>query len=165
MTESKIRNLEQIIDQVEKWRSIGQTIVFTNGCFDLVHLGHINYLEAARQLGDRLIIGLNTDQSIRQIKGSERPIVAQYARARLLAALQFVDAVILFNELTPINLIEAIRPDILVKGEDYTIDKIVGADFVLQNGGTVRTIPLIEGCSTTALIEMIQCKSKRKYDH
>ncbi|CAF2601773.1 unnamed protein product [Rotaria sp. Silwood2] len=155
-TESKILALEQIIQLAEEWRSKGQSIVFTNGCFDLVHLGHIDYLEKARQLGDKLIVGLNTDKSIRQIKGPGRPIVNEYARARLLAALQFVDVVTLFKESTPLDIIKALQPNVLVKGGDYTTDTIVGADFVLHNGGSVRNIPFIEGYSTTNLIETIQ---------
>ena len=142
----------------EKWHQEGLRIVFTNGCFDIVHLGHIDYLEKARQLGDKLIVALNTDQSINQLKGSQRPLVNEYARARLIAALQFVDIVTLFDQSTPILLIKSIRPNILVKGGDYTIENIVGADFVIENGGDVQTIPIIEGYSTTTLIENIQKK-------
>ncbi|CAF3519835.1 unnamed protein product [Rotaria sp. Silwood1] len=155
-TESKILTLEQVIQLAEELHFKEQSIVFTNGCFDLIHLGHIDYLEKAHQLGDKLIVGLNTDESIHKIKGPGRPIVKEYARARLIAALQFVDVVTLFNELTPLALIEAVRPNVLVKGGDYTIDTIVGADIVLHNGGSVKNIPLIEGYSTTHLIEMIQ---------
>ncbi|MFD2570017.1 D-glycero-beta-D-manno-heptose 1-phosphate adenylyltransferase [Spirosoma soli] len=156
MTESKILTRDQVISQANQWRAEGQQLVFTNGCFDIVHLGHIDYLEKARNLGDRLILGLNTDASVSCIKGPLRPVVNEYARARLMAALEFVDAVTLFSEPTPIELIEAVRPDILVKGNDYTIDTIVGADLVMGRGGRVETISLVPGYSTTALIERIK---------
>jgi rfaE bifunctional protein nucleotidyltransferase chain/domain len=156
MTEAKILTREQAIQQADQWRAAGQQIVFTNGCFDIVHLGHIDYLEKAHNLGHRLILGLNTDESVSCIKGPLRPVVNEYARARLMAALQFVDAVTLFGEPTPLELIEAIRPDILVKGDDYTVATIVGAEFVLSRGGRVETIALVPGYSTTKLIERIK---------
>ncbi|GAB3020282.1 D-glycero-beta-D-manno-heptose 1-phosphate adenylyltransferase [Spirosoma pulveris] len=156
MTESKILTREQAVQQAEKWRAEGQQIVFTNGCFDIVHLGHIDYLEKARQLGDRLILGLNTDASVSCIKGPLRPVVNEYARARLMAALEFVDAVTLFGEPTPLELIETVQPDVLVKGDDYTVSTIVGADFVLARGGRVETVALVPGYSTTKLIERIK---------
>ncbi len=154
-TESKILSRADAIQQAERWHTEGKRIVFTNGCFDIVHLGHIDYLEKARALGDKLILGLNTDASVSCIKGPLRPVVNEYARARLMAALSFVDSVTLFGEPTPLELIEALRPDILVKGNDYTVTNIVGADFVLSHGGNVETIALVEGYSTTALIERI----------
>jgi D-glycero-beta-D-manno-heptose 1-phosphate adenylyltransferase len=154
--ESKIISREQGAALVEEWHAQGQQVVFTNGCFDLVHLGHIDYLEKARNLGDRMVLGLNTDASVNRLKGPQRPVVNEYARARLMASLQFVDAVILFDEPTPLELIQSIRPDILVKGDDYTVDTIVGADFVLNNGGAVKTISLVKGYSTTSLIEKIK---------
>ena len=156
MTSEKIKSLSQAIEQVQTWQQSGQKIVFTNGCFDIVHLGHIDYLEKARQLGDKLVLGLNSDASVSRIKGPLRPVVNEYSRARLMAALSFVDTVILFDEPTPLQLIEAIKPDILVKGDDYSIETIVGADFVLANGGDVKTIALVEGYSTTKLIEKIK---------
>ena len=156
MTESKILSRQQAVEQADRWRADGQSIVFTNGCFDIVHLGHIDYLERARALGQRLILGLNTDASVSCIKGPLRPVVNEYARARLIAALEFVDAVTLFGEPTPLELIEAIRPDVLVKGDDYTIATIVGADFVLARGGRVETVTLVPGYSTTKLIERIK---------
>lgn len=156
MTESKILTREQAIQQAEQWRSEGQQLVFTNGCFDIVHLGHIDYLEKARQFGDRLILGLNTDTSVSCIKGPLRPVVNEYARARLMAALEFVDAVTLFGEPTPLELIQALQPDVLVKGNDYSVATIVGADFVLGRGGRVETIALVPGYSTTSLIERIK---------
>lgn len=156
MTESKILSREQAIEQADQWKADGQRLVFTNGCFDIVHLGHIDYLEKARALGDRLMLGLNTDASVSCLKGPLRPVVNEYARARLMAALAFVDAVTLFGEPTPLELIEAIRPDVLVKGDDYTVATIVGADFVLGRGGRVKTVALVPGYSTTKLIERIK---------
>ena len=156
MTESKILTREQAVAQAGQWRAEGQQVVFTNGCFDIVHLGHIDYLEKARNLGNRLILGLNTDASVSCIKGPLRPVVNEYARARLMAALEFVDMVTLFGEPTPLELIEAIRPDVLVKGNDYSVATIVGADFVLNRGGRVETIALVPGYSTTMLIERIK---------
>ena len=155
-TETKILRLPEAVEQVADWQRAQQKVVFTNGCFDLVHLGHIDYLEKARALGDRLVLGLNTDASVSRLKGPSRPIVDEYARCRLMAALSFVDTVILFDEPTPQALIEALKPDILVKGDDYSVETIVGADFVLKNGGTVETVALVEGYSTTALIERIR---------
>lgn len=156
MTESKILTRAQAVEQADAWRAAGEAIVFTNGCFDIVHLGHIDYLEKARNLGQRMILGLNTDASVSRIKGPLRPVVNEYARARLMAALAFVDAVTLFDEPTPLTLIEAVRPDILVKGDDYSISSIVGADFVLGNGGRVDTVALVPGYSTTSLIARIK---------
>ncbi|HLL95308.1 MAG TPA: D-glycero-beta-D-manno-heptose 1-phosphate adenylyltransferase [Spirosoma sp.] len=156
MTESKILTREAAIRQASQWRAEGQQIVFTNGCFDIVHLGHIDYLEKARALGQRLMLGLNTDASVSGIKGPLRPVVNEYARARLMASLEFVDAVTLFGEPTPLELIEALQPDVLVKGDDYTVDTIVGAAFVLARGGRVETVALVPGYSTSKLIERIK---------
>ncbi|WP_420153420.1 D-glycero-beta-D-manno-heptose 1-phosphate adenylyltransferase [Siphonobacter sp.] len=155
-TASKIKTLAEAIPQLVEWKTSGQRIVFTNGCFDIVHLGHVDYLEKARNLGDRLVLGLNTDASVSRIKGPLRPVVNEYARARLMASLAFVDTVILFDEPTPKELIESINPDILVKGDDYSVETIVGSDFVLGNGGEVKTVPLVQGFSTSALIEKIK---------
>lgn len=155
-TENKILRVDEATAQVEDWQRAGQKVVFTNGCFDIVHLGHIDYLEKSKALGDRLVLGLNTDASVSRLKGPLRPVVNEYARARLIAALSFVDAVILFDEPTPLELIEAVKPDILVKGDDYTVDTIVGSDFVLNKGGEVKTISLVKGYSTSALIEKIK---------
>ncbi len=127
-------------------------IVFTNGCFDIIHSGHIYYLTEAKKLGDILIVGLNSDDSVRRLKGKGRPVNNQFDRASVLSALKPVDFVVFFDEDTPINLIEVINPDVLVKGADYKIDEIVGADFVQKNGGQVVTIKLVEGKSTTAII-------------
>ncbi len=156
MTENKIVNLGEAIERVKAWQSKGEKIVFTNGCFDIVHLGHIDYLEKARNLGNRLVLGLNTDASVKRLKGESRPVVNEYARARMMSAFEFVDAVVLFDEPTPLTLIEEVKPDILVKGDDYTVETIVGADFVIGKGGEVKTIPLVKGYSTTSLIEKIK---------
>ena len=146
----------QLQKKVEIWKFNNQDVVFTNGCFDILHLGHVDYLEKAAALGKKLIIGVNTDASIKTLnKGKERPINDQYARMRILAALGFVNAVILFGEPTPLELITALKPSILVKGNDYSIDTIVGADVVLKNGGQVKTIELVEGYSTTKIINKI----------
>lgn len=155
-TSRKILNLKEGLEIISNWKQEGMKIVFTNGCFDLLHLGHLDYLEKSRNLGDKLVIGLNTDRSVRLLKGPGRPINDKNARARMLAALAFVDAVIAFDEETPIELIRQVKPDILVKGKDYKVENIVGADFVLGNGGEVKTIDLIEGHSTTDLIEKIK---------
>jgi rfaE bifunctional protein nucleotidyltransferase chain/domain len=153
---SKILPLPEATQQINKWKLQGESIVFTNGCFDIVHIGHVDYLEKARNLGSKLVLGLNTDYSIRRIKGEKRPIVEQNARARVMAALQFVDMVLFFDEDTPLRLIQTIKPDILVKGNDYSIENIIGADFVISSGGRVETIPLVEGFSTSNIIEKIK---------
>ena len=131
-------------------------MVFTNGVFDILHIGHISYLAKAPALGDKLVIGLNADASVKRLKGNDRPINNQYNRALLLAALFYVDAVVVFEEDTPQQLISSILPDILVKGADYTIDNIVGAREVLANGGMVKTIEFIDGHSSTALIKKMK---------
>ncbi|MBY0427368.1 MAG: D-glycero-beta-D-manno-heptose 1-phosphate adenylyltransferase [Cytophagales bacterium] len=141
---------------VKKWQSDGQKVVFTNGCFDILHIGHVDYLEKARNLGDKLVLGLNTDASVSRIKGPQRPIVNEESRSRVIAALGFVDAVTFFDEETPKELIESVKPDVLVKGNDYLAENIVGADFVVKNGGEVKTIPLVEGFSTTNIVQKIK---------
>ena len=133
-----------------------QKIVFTNGCFDVLHFGHVHYLLEAKKLGDILVVGLNSDDSVRRLKGPTRPINGEKERAFVLASLAFVDYITLFEEDTPENLIKVVQPDVLVKGGDYTIDQIVGADFVMQNGGTVTTIPFVEGYSSTQIIEQLK---------
>ncbi len=134
----------------------GKTIVFTNGCFDIIHLGHIYYLSEAKKLGDYLIIGLNTDSSVKKLKGAERPINSEQDRAMVLDALKSVDFVVLFDEDTPLELIREISPNILVKGGDYKADEIVGADFMKQHNGKVMIIPYLQGKSTTKIIEKIK---------
>ncbi len=155
-TAAKIKSWAQAKAQVDAWRAAGKRIVFSNGCFDLLHLGHVDYLEKARQLGDVLVVGLNTDASVSRFKGPERPLQDEQARARILAALQFVDLVVLFNEDTPLDLISLLLPDILVKGNDYLAENIVGADVVKQQGGSVKTIALVPGYSTTRIVEKIK---------
>jgi rfaE bifunctional protein nucleotidyltransferase chain/domain len=134
----------------------GKKVVFTNGCFDIIHSGHIYYLTEAKKLGDLLVIGLNTDESVRQLKGENRPVNNQYDRSVVLSALKPVDFVCYFDEDTPLELIKLINPDVLVKGADYSIDNIVGADFVIANGGSVQTIQLVQGKSTTNIINKMK---------
>ncbi len=151
-----VTDIEKKIIPAASWsKPEGQKVVFTNGCFDILHRGHATYLAQARTLGDLLVVGLNTDASVQRLKGPSRPINHQYDRAFLLASLACVDFVILFDEDTPEQLIHTVCPDILVKGGDYTLDTIVGADFVLQNGGTVTTIPFVDGYSTTSTLNKI----------
>jgi rfaE bifunctional protein nucleotidyltransferase chain/domain len=144
-------------DQVtlQNWKNEGQRIVFTNGCFDLIHSGHIQYLTEAKELGDRLVIGLNTDDSVRKLKGENRPILLLQDRISMLSALKMVDLVIPFGEDTPELLIQAIRPDVLVKGGDYNIENIVGANFVQSNGGVVKVLSFKTGVSTSSIINKI----------
>lgn len=156
LTEKIFDSNERLAKQVVSWQIHNEKVVFTNGCFDILHLGHIDYLAKAADLGDRLIIGVNTDSSVSSIKGPSRPIIDEVTRATKLAALLFVDAVILFGEDTPLTLIDAVKPDVLVKGGDYTIDTIVGADAVLSRGGKVDIIPFLPGHSTTAIIDKIK---------
>jgi rfaE bifunctional protein nucleotidyltransferase chain/domain len=155
--EDKIVNSEAALLQVQDWKSQGYKIVFTNGCFDLLHLGHVDYLEKARDFGDKLVLGLNTDASVRrQGKGPERPLNDEQSRARLLASLFFVDLVVFFDEDTPYDIIAYLKPDILVKGDDYSVSTIVGADIVMSHGGNVKTVPLVKGYSTTSLVNKIK---------
>lgn len=153
---AKIKDWAGAAQQRAAWQQQGQKVVFTNGCFDLLHYGHIHYLAQARELGDALIIGLNAAVSVRRLKGPNRPINDETTRLWQMAALQFVDLVVPFEEDTPAALIELLKPDVLVKGGDYAINSIVGADTVLQNGGEVRVLPYIEGYSTTSLEEKIR---------
>jgi rfaE bifunctional protein nucleotidyltransferase chain/domain len=155
----KINDLETLKSKVDFWQSEGDKVVFTNGVFDLLHIGHITYMAKAANLGDKLIIGLNADSSVKRLKGDGRPVNDQANRAVLLAALFFVDGIVIFEEDTPINLITTLLPDVLVKGADYTIDNIVGAKEVLANGGEVKTIDLVEGYSSTSIIQRIKNQS------
>ena len=157
-TASKIKSRTEASELIRQWRADGLSVVFTNGCFDILHLGHVDYLERAKALGDRLVVALNTDQSVQRLKGPERPVVNESSRARVMAALQFVDLVVLFDEETPLELIEALKPDILVKGGDYTVETIVGADFVIARGGKVVPLPLVDGYSTTTFVNKIKTK-------
>jgi len=135
-----------------EWRASGDRIVFTNGCFDILHVGHITLLEQCREFGDKVIIGLNSDASVRGLKGPTRPLVSESERARVLAALGATAAVIIFDQPTPLELIQAVRPDVLVKGGDYTASTIVGADDVVTWGGRVEIVPTVTGASTTNTI-------------
>ena len=140
----------------QEWQSVRKNynkVVFTNGCFDILHKGHIIYLAQARTLGDCLVLGLNSDASVRRLKGDTRPVNNENDRAFMLAAFPFIDYIIVFEEDTPENLIQMVQPDVLVKGGDYTLNAIVGADFVRKNGGKVLTIPFVEGYSTTRIIQ------------
>jgi len=152
IAESKILNSEELKIRILEWKKNNDVIVFTNGCFDVMHYGHINYLSKAASLGDKLIIGLNSDSSVKKLKGESRPINSEYARAMMLASMIFVDTVVFFSEETPENLIKQVIPNILVKGGDYKINNIVGADFVIDNGGKVEIIPFVNGYSSTNII-------------
>jgi D-beta-D-heptose 7-phosphate kinase/D-beta-D-heptose 1-phosphate adenosyltransferase len=149
--EEKIFSLPALQARVREWRAAGLRVVFTNGCFDLLHLGHVTLLDQARRTGDRLILAINSDASVAALKGPSRPIVDQHARAVVLAALAAVDAVIVFDEPTPLALMIALKPDVIVKGGDYQADEIVGASEVKSWGGRVEIIPFVEGFSTTQL--------------
>ncbi len=151
-SKEKLVTTAQLLAQVARWRGHDERIVFTNGCFDLLHAGHVNLLEKARAMGERLIVALNSDASVTQLKGTGRPLVGQAERARILAALAAVDAVVIFNAPTPLSLIEAIRPDVLVKGGDYLEEEVVGAAQVRSWGGRVELVPLFAGLSTTRII-------------
>ncbi|MBQ2397558.1 MAG: D-glycero-beta-D-manno-heptose 1-phosphate adenylyltransferase [Bacteroidales bacterium] len=153
--ERKIVCRKDLKELILKWRNANERIVFTNGCFDLLHLGHVDYLAKAKDLGERLIIGVNTDSSVKRLKGEHRPLQDENSRLHILAALQSVDAVVLFDEDTPYELIKEIEPDILVKGADYKIKNIVGYDIVVSRGGSVQTIEFIEGYSTTLIEKRI----------
>lgn len=158
--ESKVLSLDQALKKVEEWKSENDTLVFTNGCFDLLHVGHIDYLSKAKDLGSKLVIGLNSSESVSRLKGPTRPINSTESRSLMLAAFEFVDLVIVFDEDTPMNLISNIKPNILVKGGDYTIETIVGSKEVIEYGGKVEVIPFLEGYSTTNIVTKIQSFSK-----
>lgn len=152
----KIVSQNQALKELKTWREKNKKIVFTNGCFDIIHPGHIDYLSQARDLGDILVLGLNTDQSVRRLnKGSNRPINDERTRAYVLAGLASVDLIVFFDEETPYNLIKLLQPNVLVKGKDYEVEKIIGFDILKENGGQVITIPFLEGYSTSSLIKKI----------
>jgi rfaE bifunctional protein nucleotidyltransferase chain/domain len=151
-----IRNKESFTPLLEKWRIQDLKIVFTNGCFDLLHRGHVEYLSKAADLGDILVIGLNTDESVSRIKGPHRPIQDEESRAQIMAALLFVDTVVFFNEETPYDLIKLVQPDVLVKGADYQPEDIVGYDILMAKGGEVATIEFLAGYSTSAIEHKIK---------
>ncbi len=154
--QDKIHSFDSLAELRLHWRAAGEQVVFTNGCFDLLHYGHIHYLAEAKALGDRLVVGLNADSSIQRLKGSHRPIKDELSRTWILAGLECIDAVVVFSEDTPLALIKIAQPDILVKGGDWAVESIVGADFVQANGGVVKNLPFIEGYSTTKLEEKIR---------
>ena len=151
----KLQSRNEALENVRRWQASGKKVVFSNGCFDILHAGHVAYLTAARALGDVLIIGLNSDDSVRRLKGPSRPVCCEMDRAAVLSALQVVDGVTLFHEDTPEELIGILLPDILVKGADWSVEQIAGAKAVLEHGGSVLTLPLLEGRSTTGIIEKI----------
>jgi D-beta-D-heptose 7-phosphate kinase/D-beta-D-heptose 1-phosphate adenosyltransferase len=153
---SKIFTQKELLHQLKRWRLLNKKIVFTNGVFDILHEGHIASLSEAATYGDILIIGVNTDASVKRLKGISRPVNNEYSRLLILASLLITDAVILFDEDTPINLITAIMPHVLVKGGDYTIDQIVGAKEVIANGGEVKIVPILQGFSTTSIIKKMK---------
>lgn len=160
MDESPIKShvftLEELMRQVHIWRLKDDKIIFTNGCFDILHQGHVDILERAYELGDRTIVAINSDASVQSLeKAPNRPINSEHARAAVMSAVRFVDAVVIFNEPTPYELIKMIKPDVLVKGGDWKIDEIVGADIVQASGGEVLSLDLVEGFSTTGIIEKI----------
>jgi D-glycero-beta-D-manno-heptose 1-phosphate adenylyltransferase len=152
----KIYTLSDIQKQVASWRVSNKTIAFSNGCFDILHEGHISSLSAAAKEADYLVIGVNSDESAKKLKGPERPINNEKSRSLLLSNLAIVDAVVIFNEDTPLELIKAILPDVLVKGGDYTVEQIVGSKEVIENGGRVVINPIVEGFSTTGIIQHIK---------
>ena len=154
-TAKKILTLEDLVTRLGKVRKSGQKIVFTNGCFDIMHVGHVRYLADAGSEGDLLVVGLNSDASVRIIKGDKRPIVRQNHRAEVLASLGCVDFIVIFDEPDPLKLIQTLKPDVLVKGEDWTEDAIVGAESVKSQGGKIVRISFVEESSTTAIIEKI----------
>ena len=155
---SKIKDVKNLARTLSALKSRGKRIVFTNGCFDILHVGHVDYLSKAKRLGDILVIGLNSDSSVKKIKGKGRPINRESDRAKVLAALGCVDYVTLFAESTPENIIMKLRPNVLVKGGDWKVKDIVGGDFVRKNGGKVKNIPFVKGYSTTAVIEKLGYK-------
>jgi len=152
----KIVTLNELVPQVQLWKGEGKKIVFTNGCFDLLHAGHIAYLTEAASLGDILILGLNSDASVQKIKGPQRPVNNETTRSSLLSSMFFIDAVVFFGEDTPLELIKAIQPDVLVKGGDYKPDEIVGAKETVANGGKVEVLTFLPGYSSTAIINKIK---------
>jgi len=152
----KVFTLQQLLQRIEQWRFLGKTIAFTNGVFDILHPGHIFSLSQAAKEADYLVVGINADDSVKRLKGDNRPVNKQDSRALILASLLMVDAVTIFEEDTPLELINAIKPDVLVKGGDYTIEQIVGAKEVITNGGRVVINPIVEGFSTSSMIEKLK---------
>ena len=158
---SKVKSLVGVVRAVRKAQAAGRRVVFTNGCFDLLHRGHTRYLERARSLGDALVVAINSDRSVRVLKGLGRPVVPAEERAEVLAALAAVDYVVIFDELNPARVIRAVRPDVLVKGGDWPVSQIVGADDVQSRGGRVLSLPYVEGASTSALIGRVLARAPK----
>lgn len=156
MTEKYFSSAREAMGTIQKWHKYSETIVFTNGCFDIIHAGHVSYLEEAKALGDKLIVGLNSDESVRALKGSQRPIVGELNRAKVLSALESVDMVILFHHQTPIELIKSVKPQYLVKGGDYREEDMIGANFVTQHNGKVMVLSFVDGLSTSSIIDKIK---------
>lgn len=157
MSPTKVLTASELVPVLQRARAANKRIVFTNGCFDLMHIGHTRYLASAKQLGDLLVVGVNSDESVRALnKAPGRPVVRDAQRAEVLAALESVDYVVIFSEPDPLNLITSVQPDILVKGGDWALDRIVGRDVVERRGGVVKTIPLVPGASTTSIIQRIR---------
>ena len=156
LIKSKVKDRSEIKSLLNVWRFKEESIVFTNGCFDLLHQGHIDYLAKASDLGKHLVVGVNSDDSVRQLgKGANRPLQDQNSRDLIIAALHFVDLVLIFDEDTPEKLIKEVKPNVLVKGSDYSIDQIVGGNFVLKNGGQVKTIDFLPGYSTSNIVKKV----------
>ncbi len=155
MAAEKVKSLEEIVELRARMRESGKKLVFTNGCFDILHVGHVRYLKEACALGDALIVAINSDRSVREIKGERRPITPEAERAEVVAALACVDSAFIFDDPTPRDVIDAIVPDVLVKGADWGVGEIVGRDTVEKAGGVVRSIPLVEGASTTEIIRKV----------
>ena len=153
---AKIFNIKDLSQIIKEWRLNGNKIIFTNGCFDLIHLGHLEILARSADLGDKLIVGINSDMSIKKIKGNSRPIIEEDSRAKQLAAIEFIDAVILFNEENPYDLISFINPDIITKGGDYKKNDVIGKELMNKKDGEVIIIPLTQGYSTTSILEKIK---------
>ncbi|TMI62476.1 MAG: D-glycero-beta-D-manno-heptose 1-phosphate adenylyltransferase [Bacteroidetes bacterium] len=154
--DTKIFTLPDLLSRINQWRQLGKTIAFTNGCFDILHEGHIYSLSQAASEADYLIVGVNADASVKKLKGKSRPINNEHSRSRLLASLMLVDAVIIFKEDTPLDLIKSLLPDVLVKGGDYKVDEIAGAKEVIENGGRVVINPILQGFSTTSIIDKMK---------
>lgn len=152
---NKILTRKEIAKEAARLKESGKRIVFTNGCFDILHAGHVRYLADARAQGDALVVGINSDESVRQIKGNKRPVISQEQRAEVLSGLSSVDYVVLFNEPDPLNLIREVNPDVLVKGGDWAEENIVGADYVKGKGGRIIRIPVVQGISTSSIIKRI----------
>ena len=155
MINKKIKTLARMKVIIPRLKAESKKVVFTNGCFDILHVGHIRYLKKAKSLGDILIIGMNTDRSVKSFKGEKRPIVPENERAEVLSALEFVDYVVLFDEPDPLRLIETLKPDVLVKGADWAKEKIIGREIVENAGGRVVRVPMVPGASSTGVIERI----------